>query len=264
MTSPSAQMLKTLISVSWLAATLLQLAVLIRLIHLGVAVRYRWLFAWLATSTAISMFLGTYRTDPDSYHRNYTWCMILLGALECAVTWEAFAQRCAYYGGVRKFGRGLLAGLIAIGVFVSLFFLRAQFVVGDWPKISGSVTTIKYVVDALLGVFLLSTEVVFSLLWKPEMRRNVLVYCRAFTAQMLLSAAIYLVHNMTGDRLGSLLSALLQVLALCFAVALLVGFRQSGEVWEATPGSAEQVAIAKKRLQSAVDFIDDLKSSSKR
>jgi hypothetical protein len=257
-------MLKNVIMVGWAAATLLQLAIIIRLILLGLVRRYRWLSAWLALNVAVFVFLWISLREPDLYSRTYPWCMILLGTLECAVTWEAFAYRCAHYGGVAHFGRGLLAGLVALGMLVCLFFLHTQFVVGNWPSIGRYVSSTKSVVDTLLAVFLLSTEVVFSLLWKPDVRRNVLVYCRVFTVLMLLSAAMYSLHNITGDKLGSPINAVLQLLTAAFALAMLVGFRRSGEIWEAPAGTARLVALAKKRLQSAVDFIDDLKSKSSR
>ncbi len=181
------------------------------------------------------------------------------------MTWEVFSLRCRQYGGVRFVGRGMLVGLLLISFAICLFLLRQELQANTANGYGFVARVTKRVLDGELSGFLILTECVFSMLWKPSVPRNILWYGRVFTAYMFLNSMLYLLNNLLNGAFGGTFNLALQILPSVFCIALILGVTREGEGFDREgPPPGGQVDSLEIETGALLRFLRDLKSTSLR
>lgn len=258
-------MFRLIVTYAWYASAACQAIALWTLAQRGLLRRYPWLSAWLVFSFASTVLLAVVQHSPGIYYTVWTSMLVVIGFLECGMTWEVFSLRCRQYGGVRFVGRRMLVILLLASLSICLFLLRAELQAGSLSDYVSVATTTKHVLDGELSGFLILTECLFSMVWKPSVPRNVLFYGRVFTAYMFCDSLLYLFNNLLKGVYGASTNLALSIVSAAFATAVLFGLTRAGEKFESGPGqSGTRVESVEAETGALMRFLRDLRSNSLR
>jgi hypothetical protein len=251
-------LLAGLIKFLWYASIASGAAVVIRLVAIGLASRYRGLAGWAAVSALSSILLLFFEHDPDVY----LWVFITAYALEAVCIFfmvrKLFSSHLEAYQGIGAFAQKLLSGLVGLSAVISVFAIRQDWLSAASPA-DWTFTSVR-IVDTGFAVFLASAGIFFARYRVPT-RRNVLLLEAGATVYFTIQALAFLAIILIGNP--AKLPASIVVEAADFSVFLYCVFAvtQAGESLPARHYDPVKQARVEALNAEALRFAQQMKSA---
>lgn len=253
-------MLKHWINWVWYAATALQGALLIQLLWARLAAKYPWFFAWICLELMQSLGLMAVESRPSLYGVAWIASSSMIAVLEVGATWEVFSLRTRQYGGVKAFGRGLLALVIVVALVLALFLIGPELRAPGLARLAKTTAILKRTVDSSLALFLIAAGSVFLFFHETPVARNVVRHFRILGMYFTAVGAGFLAGNLFGKGAFTWVNLWFGLITVVCFTLWIVAFRSAGEnTPKLGPSSPEERA----RLEQLDAQLSDLLKSVK-
>lgn len=251
-------MLENCIHWIWYATPVVQAALVVKLLKLGLASTYVWFFVWMCFGLLQNLVLMAMVNQPATYTLTWIVSLVFTGVLEVGAAWEVFWQRSQHYGGVRAFGRGLLIVVIVVAVAAALFVIGAEIRAPGLQRIAKTTLILKRTLDSALALFLLAAGAVFLFFHETRVKQNIVRHFSILAGYFTAIAGGFLTGNLTGRSGYTWVNLWFGLVSLgCFGLWLWA-FRTQGEHSDTLPPSSPE---ERERLQHLDSQLRDLLKS---